>query len=49
MDVTGRRMIERTNVTGTTFFLPTGELAKGAYWVRVTDGENMKAKKLIIH
>ncbi|MCW5899478.1 MAG: T9SS type A sorting domain-containing protein [Flavobacteriales bacterium] len=49
LDVAGRRVASQTNVTATTHYLPLGQLAKGAYWVRVTDGENMKAKKLIIH
>jgi len=29
--------------------IPTGSLAKGAYWVRVVSGKKMKVKKLVIH
>lgn len=49
LDVAGRRVVSQTNITATTHYLPLGQLAKGVYWVRVTDGKNMKAKKLITH
>ena len=49
MDVAGRQVASQTSVTTSTHFLPLGQMAKGVYWVRVTDGKNMKAKKLIIH
>jgi len=49
LDVAGRLVASQTNITAGTHYMPLGLLAKGAYWVCVTDGENMKVKKLIIH
>lgn len=49
LDVIGRRVITRANVSSTIFQLPVGQLAQGAYWVRVEDGANARTKKLIIH
>lgn len=49
LDVSGRPVASQTNITATAHYLPLQQLAKGAYWVRVTDGRNMKSKKLIIH
>ncbi|MCW5899284.1 MAG: T9SS type A sorting domain-containing protein [Flavobacteriales bacterium] len=49
LDMAGRRVTSQANITGTNHFLPLGQLAKGAYWVRVTDGVHIKVKKLIIH
>jgi hypothetical protein len=48
LDVAGRRVVHRTNITGTTHYLSVGQLAMGTYWVRVADGQHVKVKKLII-
>jgi len=49
LDVTGRRVVTRANVASTIYQIPVGQLAQGAYWVRVRDGADAKTKKLIIH
>lgn len=48
-DPSGRRMITLNSVSGLLQRLPIARLAKGAYYVVITDGEHRKAKKLIIH
>lgn len=49
MDVAGSQLLALRNISSKVHYLPLGQLAKGAYWVRVTDGLNRKTKKLIIH
>jgi hypothetical protein len=48
-DVWGRVAVRYQNITTPLFHLTTTQFAKGAYWVRVSDGEHWKVKKLIIH
>jgi hypothetical protein len=48
-DVSGRVAIRYQNVTASLFHLTMTQFTKGAYWVRVSDGERWKVKKLIIH
>jgi len=48
-DLSGRTIRAWSSVSGPIKHLPLGALAKGAYWVRVSDGLNNKTKKLIIH
>jgi hypothetical protein len=48
-DLAGRQIHTRSSVSGPLQRLPVGQLAKGAYYIRVSDGVNSKVKKLIIH
>ena len=47
-DMAGRRLHAWSNMAGPIQRLPTGQLAKGGYYVRVSDGTISKVKKLII-
>lgn len=47
-DLAGRRIGAWSNVGGPTQRLPVGQLAKGAYYVQVSDGTTSKMKKLIV-
>ncbi|MBL7980793.1 MAG: T9SS type A sorting domain-containing protein [Flavobacteriales bacterium] len=49
LDVSGRIVARYQNIYVLMLQIPTGSLAKGAYWVRVTSGDSMKVKKMIIH
>ncbi len=49
LDVTGRRLLQQSSVTAPMHQLPIDQGARGAYWVRVSDGANWKVKKLIVH
>lgn len=49
IDVSGRRVAWYPNVTSMLFEIPTGDFAKGVYWLQVVFDGNSKAKKLIIH
>jgi len=49
LDVSGRYVVRYAMVTSPLLQIPTDGLAKGAYWVQVIAGENIKIKKLIIH
>jgi hypothetical protein len=48
-DLAGRQLLALRNINSKVQYIPLGQLAKGVYWVRVSDGVHMKAKKLIIH
>ncbi|MBK6343489.1 MAG: T9SS type A sorting domain-containing protein [Flavobacteriales bacterium] len=48
-DVAGKVVMRQTNVGSSFHQLAIGQLAMGAYWVRVNDGTNSKIKKLIIY
>lgn len=48
-DVAGKVVMRQPNVSSSFHQLPIGQLAMGAYWVRVSDGANSKVRKLIIH
>lgn len=48
-DVSGKLVARQVNVASTFHQWPLGQLAMGAYWVRVSDGTNSKVRKLIIH
>ncbi|MEO8587814.1 MAG: T9SS type A sorting domain-containing protein [Flavobacteriales bacterium] len=48
-DLAGRQINVWSSVIGPVQHLPITEIAKGAYWVRVSDGSNSKTKQLIIH
>ena len=47
-DLTGRRAKSWSSVTGPNLRLSFDGLARGAYYVRVSDGEHKKTKELII-
>ncbi len=47
-DLSGRLVLAWGSVSGPLLRLPVGELARSAYYVRVSDGLNTKVKKLII-
>ncbi len=49
LDLAGRQINSWGSVTGTVQHLPTGSLARGAYWVRVSDGVQSRSKKLLVH
>jgi hypothetical protein len=49
LDVSGRRVASYSNVNFQRFHISTEQLAKGAYWVFVSTGDQSKTKKLIIH
>ena len=49
LDVSGRTARALNNVSATNSSLALKGIAKGLYWVRVSDGANSKAHKLIIH
>jgi hypothetical protein len=49
LDLTGRRLLQLSNVTATRLQLSVSRFAMGAYWVQVTTNGRMKTKKLIIH
>lgn len=48
-DVAGRLVASRMNITATTYHLSLGSLSQGIYWLRISDGVNLRTKKLIIH
>ncbi|MBK8499977.1 MAG: T9SS type A sorting domain-containing protein [Flavobacteriales bacterium] len=48
-DLSGRHIQAWSSVRGPLQHLPIEGFAQGVYWVRVSDGTNSKAKKLIIH
>ncbi|WKZ64861.1 MAG: T9SS type A sorting domain-containing protein [Flavobacteriales bacterium] len=48
LDVSGRIVARHQNIVTLMLQIPIGPLAKGAYWVHVTSGDNMKVKKMII-
>lgn len=48
-DLTGSRVVSRSNMTGALIDLPTGSLARGAYCVRVSDAMSSQTKTLILH
>ncbi len=48
-DLTGKRVVFRSNMTGALIDLPTGSLARGAYCVRVSDAMSSQTKTLILH
>ena len=47
-DISGRPVLMLAGVTSSTPHLASGELAKGPYFVRVSNGTNSRTKKLII-
>ncbi|MBS1938080.1 MAG: T9SS type A sorting domain-containing protein [Bacteroidetes bacterium] len=47
-DLTGHCVLVKTDVTAPVFEVPTGDLARGAYCVRVSDPMNSKVKTLIL-
>jgi len=47
-DMAGRQVVLQANITETSHYLETGNLAMGSYWVQVSDGSHRKVKKLII-
>lgn len=49
LDVSGRRVVQHSNIVASVLQLPTSQFAKVVYWVHVASGENSKVKKLIIH
>ena len=49
LDLAGRRVGSWGSVAGDIQHVPIGNLARGAYWVRVSDGLNSKTKKLLVH
>jgi hypothetical protein len=49
LDGSGRRVASYSNVNSQRFHISTEQLAKGAYWVFVSTGDQSKTKKLIIH
>ncbi len=49
VDVSGRVVARYANVTASLFQMPTHLFAKGAYGVRVIEGDRTKAKKFMIH
>jgi len=49
LDISGRIVARHQNLVTQMLQIPTGSLAKGAYWVRVVSGKKMKVKKLVIH
>ncbi|HRH69523.1 MAG TPA: T9SS type A sorting domain-containing protein [Flavobacteriales bacterium] len=48
LDLSGRRARVWNSLTGSSLALPLSSLAKGAYWVRVSDGARNKVRKLIV-
>ncbi len=48
LDLSGRAVLRQTGVTGSQLVFPELGLAQGAYWIRVTDGEHQRVKKVII-
>ncbi|MBK8530766.1 MAG: T9SS type A sorting domain-containing protein [Flavobacteriales bacterium] len=48
-DISGRLISTWNNVGGGIVQISIGDMAKGSYHVRVTDGNHSKTKKLIIH
>ncbi|MBL7940673.1 MAG: T9SS type A sorting domain-containing protein [Flavobacteriales bacterium] len=48
LDLSGRRASVWSGLTGTSLVFPVDALAKGAYWVRVTDGAQNRVRKLIL-
>ena len=48
-DLTGRRVFSLNKVVGFTHSVPVSQLARGAYYVSVSEGFRSKTKKLIIH
>ncbi|MBZ0206782.1 MAG: T9SS type A sorting domain-containing protein, partial [Flavobacteriales bacterium] len=48
-DLAGRQIHARSSVSGPLLRLPIGQLASGVYCIRVSEGDNSKVKKLIIH
>ncbi len=49
LDPIGRRVRTRSGIAQPLYRLETGDLASGAYWIRVTDGIHSTSKKLLIH
>jgi hypothetical protein len=49
VDAYGRILIQQTTVNSLIAHFSIDHLAKGAYWIRVSDGTNSKVKKLIVH
>ena len=49
LDMMGRPVATQNNITATIHSFPIGQLPKGIYGVRVTEGDVCKTKKLIIH
>lgn len=48
-DLAGRQVTFWGSVTSPAPQLPVGHLAKGAYWIRVSNGVCTKTKKLLVH
>ncbi len=48
-DLAGRQIHTRSSVRGALLRLPIEQLASGVYCIRVSEGDNSKVKKLIIH
>ncbi len=48
-DLSGRQLQIWGSVTGPTFRVDIGQLAKGIYTLRVSDGASLRTKKLILH
>ena len=48
-DLAGRLAGAWGQVTGPLIRLPLSRISRGAYWIRVSNGTHVKAKKLIIH
>jgi len=49
LDLAGRMITSWSSVADKVKFLQLGNVAKGAYWIRVSDGRYTRTKKLLIH
>jgi Secretion system C-terminal sorting domain len=49
LDLAGRQMRTWSGAKGPHVHLPIGELSKGIYWVRASNGTSTSNKKLILH
>jgi hypothetical protein len=47
-DLVGKRVAQASHVTSPNYQLPVDQLAPGAYWVKVNNGQFSKVKQLII-
>jgi len=48
-DALGRMVFEARGVSSLMQYLDMSDAAKGLFWVRVSDGVNVKTRKLLIH
>lgn len=48
-DAVGRKLMNTIGIQASIYTLNLAPLARGAYWIQITDGLDTKTKKLIIH